>query len=77
MEQARSLSERLAAEPLSDEKLIRAAWQQVLGREPDSEEMKLANRFLRRQTENTGGRREAATEMIRGLFNLNEVLYVD
>ena len=77
MEQSRALSEKLAAEHASDEKLIRAAWLQVLAREPDSEEMKLANRFLARQTENTGGRLGAATEMIRGLFNLNEVLYVD
>jgi hypothetical protein len=50
---------------------------QVLAREPDAEDVKLATGFLAKQTEIAGGRPAAVVEMVRGLLNLNEFLYVD
>ena len=60
-----------------DEALVRSAWLQVLTREPTTEEARLAVQFLARQTGNTGGREAAVAELVRGLLNLNEFLYVD
>jgi Protein of unknown function (DUF1553)/Protein of unknown function (DUF1549)/Planctomycete cytochrome C len=77
MEHSRALSGQLAAKYNSDAELIRAAWLQVLAREPDAEDLKLATRFLVKQTEIAGGRAAAVIEMVRGLLNLNEFLYVD
>ncbi len=78
MERARSLAERLtAASPASDEAAIGGAWRQVLVREPKPEELSRAAVFLSTQSRNAGGRREALTELIRALLNVNEFLYVD
>ena len=77
MEHSRLLSKQLAAKFDSDAELIRAVWLQVLAREPDAEDVKLATGFLAKQTEIAGGRPAAVVEMVRGLLNLNEFLYVD
>jgi hypothetical protein len=77
MQQSRALALELVAAHSSDAELLRFMWLQVLTREPDSEEAKLAAGFLSRQMENTRDRLGAVTEMIRGLLNLNEFLYVD
>jgi Protein of unknown function (DUF1553) len=77
MQQSRALARELVAAHSSDAELLRFMWLQVLTREPDSEEAKLASGFLSRQMENTRDRLGAVTEMIRGLLNLNEFLYVD
>jgi len=77
MEQSRALARELVAAHASDAQLLRFMWLQILGREPDIEEAKLAAGFLSRQMENTRDRLGAVTEMIRGLLNLNEFLYVD
>ena len=77
MEQSRALARELVAAHSSDAELLRFMWLQVLAREPDSEEAKLAAGFLSRQMENARDRLGAVTEMIRGLLNLNEFLYVD
>jgi hypothetical protein len=77
MEQSRALAKQLAATYASDAELIRAAWLQVLAREPDAEDKRLATQFLAKQTTIVGGRPAAVVEMVRGLLNLNEFLYVD
>ncbi len=77
MDQSRAFAKQLAAKHASDAELIRAAWLQVLAREPDTEDTKLATQFLAKQTTIAGGRQAAAVEMVRGLLNLNEFLYVD
>jgi len=77
MEQSRALATQLAAKHGSDAELIRAAWSQVLAREPDAGDIKLATQFLAKQTTIAGGRQAAVVEMVRGLVNLNEFLYVD
>jgi hypothetical protein len=77
MEHSRTLSKQLAAKYAADAELIRAVWLQVLAREPDAEDVNLATRFLAKQTEIAGGRPAAVIEMVRGLLNLNEFLYVD
>ena len=46
-------------------------------REPDAGDIKLATQFLAKQTTIAGGRQAAVVEMVRGLVNLNEFLYVD
>jgi len=78
MERAAALSSALVTEyPADDDALIRAAWRKVVAREPGDAELSRARKFLQEQTQNTGARRQAVTEMSRALLNLNEFLYVD
>ncbi len=77
MEQSRALAKQLTATHASDAELIRAAWLQVLAREPDTEDKTLAAQFLAKQTKMPGSRPAAVVELVRGLLNLNEFLYVD
>ncbi|MBM3727422.1 MAG: DUF1553 domain-containing protein [Acidobacteria bacterium] len=77
IDQARAAGERLAAAHADDTELLRAAFRQVLSRDPSAPEEDTSLAFLARQRENTGTRAGAATELIRGLLNLNEFLYVD
>jgi hypothetical protein len=77
MDQSRAFANLLVAKHASDAELIRAAWSQVLTREPGTEDTKLATQFLAKQTTTAGGRQPAVVEMVRGLLNLNEFLYVD
>jgi len=73
MRQAAVLAERVGKE----QDPVRAAWRAVLGREPAPEESEKSRQFLERQTANLGSRRAALAEMARGLFNVNEFLYVE
>ena len=78
MERSQALATKLEVEnPGSDAALIRAAWKQVLSREPNAGELSRALEFLKSQTQNTGGRHQSLVELVRALFNLNEFLYVD
>jgi hypothetical protein len=77
MRHSRALAKKLAAINASDVALIRAAWRHILVREPDAEEITMASGLLIKQREISGDRISAATEMIRGLLNVNEFLYVD
>ena len=56
---------------------IDEAWQSVLGRAPQSAERAAATDFLARQTTRLGGETAAYAELVRGLLNLNEFLYVE
>jgi len=53
------------------------AWQRVLGRAPSPSEKKSADEFLARQSQRLGGTEPAMAELLRGLLNLNEFLYVE
>ncbi|MEP7362821.1 MAG: PSD1 and planctomycete cytochrome C domain-containing protein [Acidobacteriota bacterium] len=77
MERAGALAAKLASNNASVEGVIRAAWTQVLAREPGLPEIERASAFLAAQSSVQGGRNGAVTELIRALLNLNEFLYVD
>jgi hypothetical protein len=53
------------------------AWERILGRGPGETELTAANEFLAKQTSLVGSRQAALAELVRGLMNLNEFLYVD
>lgn len=78
MQQARTLSGKLllvaSPEPAT---IVRSAWQQVLNREPEPDEIAQAKSLLERQTARLGSQAAAVTELLRGLFNVNEFLYVE
>jgi hypothetical protein len=75
--QAQSLGTELAKSHSSNAALAAAAWRRVLLREPTGIESTRALTFLEEQTRNAGTREAAAAELLRGLLNLNEFLYVD
>ncbi|MEX2264548.1 MAG: PSD1 and planctomycete cytochrome C domain-containing protein [Bryobacteraceae bacterium] len=77
VEQGKKLADALVSESKDDAALVDAAWRRVLARDPQAEERRMAIDFLTKQTDNTGSRTGAAVELIRGLLNLNEFLYVD
>ncbi|MEZ5402676.1 MAG: PSD1 and planctomycete cytochrome C domain-containing protein [Bryobacteraceae bacterium] len=77
VDQARRLGEWLTEKHQDDAALIEAAWRRVLARAPSPEEERLAQSLLERQRKHLGSRAAAASELARGLFNLNEFLYVD
>ncbi|MDQ6677547.1 MAG: DUF1553 domain-containing protein, partial [Acidobacteriota bacterium] len=56
---------------------VDAAWLRVLGRAPGAQEHAAAEEFLDKQSSRLGSKRLAMTELVRGLLNLNEFLYVD
>jgi len=56
---------------------VTAAWQRLFGRNPEPFEAERSNKFLAQQTQFLGSRQAALTELARGLFNLNEFLYVE
>jgi len=56
---------------------IDEAWQRVLGRAPSVAEKQSATEFLARQTQRLNGDEPAMAELLRGLLNLNEFLYVE
>ncbi len=56
---------------------IEEAWRRVLGRDPAEPERAAAAEFLERQTARMGSRSAAIAELVRGMMNLNEFLYVD
>jgi Protein of unknown function (DUF1549)/Protein of unknown function (DUF1553)/Planctomycete cytochrome C len=53
------------------------AWEDVYGRAPSAEEKAAADGFLTKQQQLLGTREAAMAELIRGLMNTNEFLYVD
>ncbi len=53
------------------------AWQSILGRAPTAAEKQSATEFLARQSQRLGGEEPAMAELLRGLLNLNEFLYVE
>ncbi len=73
LRQARAMSTELSAVPDP----IQTAWQRILVRPPTAAELESATAFLAQQQQNAGTREAALTELVRGLFNLNEFLYVD
>lgn len=77
MEQSRRLSKQLTAKYADNESLVTTAWTRVLAREPSASERGLAIEFLKKQNQSGASRDAAATELIRGLLNTNEFLYVD
>ncbi len=56
---------------------VTAAWQRLFGRAPADFEAERSNKFLTQQTQRMGNRQAALIELARGLFNLNEFLYVE
>jgi mono/diheme cytochrome c family protein len=75
-EQARAFAARLAKEPDTRQIIVRA-YRDALSREPSAEELQLTTDFINRQQERAGSLEAAVVELARGLFNLNEFLYVD
>jgi hypothetical protein len=73
LQQAELLAKRI--EPAADP--VAAAWSAVFGRTPTEAEATRSRQFLERQTANLGSRHAALLEMARGLFNVNEFLYVE
>ncbi|HYO80085.1 MAG TPA: PSD1 and planctomycete cytochrome C domain-containing protein [Bryobacteraceae bacterium] len=74
--QARALAARLSKETTPAAVATRA-YREALGRDPSEEEVRLTVGFLSKQQKLTGSLEAAAIELARGLFNLNEFLYVD
>jgi hypothetical protein len=75
-EQARAFASRLVTSGQADA-IASAAYRQALSRDPSADELALTVEFLRKQQARTGSLHAAAIELARGLFNLNEFLYVD
>ena len=75
-EQARAFAATLIKEGDAAKLSVRA-YRDALSREPAADELKLTTEFLRKQQERTGSLEAATIELARGLFNLNEFLYVD
>ncbi|HUS06032.1 MAG TPA: PSD1 and planctomycete cytochrome C domain-containing protein [Bryobacteraceae bacterium] len=75
VDQARSLASKL--EKLPAEERLANAWWSVLGREPNPAERAKAEAFLATQTKHLGSPSAALQELARGLFNINEFLYVE
>jgi hypothetical protein len=71
--QAQALAVRLEAAPDA----TKAAWQLIFGRQPSDFEAERTKQFLEKQTATVGSRKAALTELARGLFNVNEFLYVE
>jgi hypothetical protein len=53
------------------------AWERVYGRSPSQDENAAADEFLAKQEKLLGSRQAAMAELVRGLMNTNEFLYVD
>lgn len=77
VEQSRRFGTELVAKYPADDQLIQAAWSAIFARKPAADEQRLALEFLKTQSQNGGSRTTAAAELIRGLLNTNEFLYVD
>lgn len=65
------------AEALADVKDLATLWQRILQRAPQEYEISMATEFLAKQTQLLGNERVARRELVRGLLNTNEFLYVD
>ncbi len=69
LEQARALAAKIRG--------VEDAWERVLERAPSPGEKRAAEEFLARQKARLGSDEAARVELVRGLLNLNEFLYVD
>lgn len=56
---------------------IKAIWQRVLQRLPNENEVSMAGDFLSKQAKLLGSEAAARRELVRGLLNTNEFLYID
>jgi hypothetical protein len=56
---------------------VKTIWLKVLQRLPDSNEVSMASEFIARQTKLLGNEEAARKELVRGLLNTNEFLYID
>ncbi len=56
---------------------VRAIWRAILQRDPSGEEATMAEAFIAKQTQLLGGQKLARRELVRGLLNTNEFLYVE
>ncbi len=77
IEEAKRLATALVAASQDEGELVKGAWRAVFGRAPEASEDERGRTFLRKQTAELGTAAAAATELVRGLFNTNEFLYVD
>ncbi len=75
IEQSKLLADALLKKPAPER--IAHAWRQVLSRPPSDLETGAATDLLAAQAKITGSEPAALAELVRGLFNLNEFLYVD
>jgi Protein of unknown function (DUF1553)/Protein of unknown function (DUF1549)/Planctomycete cytochrome C len=69
LEQARVLAGKVSS--------VDDAWRSVLDRDPTPDERKTAEAFLDTQSARLGSKPAAIAELVRGLLNTNEFLYVD
>jgi hypothetical protein len=65
------------AEALAGETDLNVIWRKVLQRAPSESEVAMAREFVAKQTGLLGSERTARRELVRGLLNTNEFLYVD
>lgn len=65
------------AEALAGEKDLQVVWQKVLQREASAAELGMAREFLAKQSTALGSEEKARRELVRGLLNTNEFLYVE
>ncbi len=76
LRQAEALAEQ-ALPAAGDDEAVGLIFRRVLARLPNASEVAMAHEFLTKQTQLTGGRKGALSELARGLLNTNEFLYVD
>ncbi len=70
-------AQALAVKAATAEDSIATAWRMTLGRDPRPNERANAEAFLAKQQTQMPNREAALAELARGLFNINEFLYVD
>ena len=75
--QARGMASDLAQRHPTDGAAIAELWDRFLLRAPTDREHAGALALLRTQQSNSGSREAALAELVRGMMNLNEFLYVD
>jgi cytochrome c551/c552 len=76
LRQAQALAAQVV--PSSDDaSLIDAVFRRIFARKPSDAEAAMSREFLSKQTQLTGSRLGAVTELARGLLNTNEFLHVD
>jgi len=76
LRQAQALADKALA-TADDEALINEIFRRVYARAPSANERQVAKEFLAKQATLTATRRDAVTELARGLLNTNEFLHVD
>ena len=69
LEQAQALAGKVTT--------VDEAWWRILERDPTTQERREAEAFIEKQTARLGSKSAALAELVRGLLNTNEFLYVD